>query len=72
MLQKLSRQSDKSAAIQYALNLWPALARYCDDGQIDIDNSEAEHALRGVPLAAATVCLPAPTRAANALPLFTL
>jgi transposase len=48
MLEKLSRKSDTSAAILYALNLWPALARYCDDGQIEIDNSAAERALRGV------------------------
>ncbi|MDQ1833489.1 IS66 family transposase [Massilia scottii] len=48
MLEKLSRKSDTSAAILYALNLWPALARYCDDGLIEIDNSAAERALRGV------------------------
>ncbi len=48
MLEKLSRKSDTSAAILYALNLWPALARYCYDGQIEIDNSAAERALRGV------------------------
>jgi transposase len=47
-LDKLSRKSDTSAAIMYALNLWPALARYCDDGRIEIDNSAAERALRGV------------------------
>ncbi|WP_243420423.1 transposase domain-containing protein [Janthinobacterium sp. 78] len=37
-----------SAAILYSPNLWPALTRYCDDGAIDIDNSAAERALRGV------------------------
>jgi len=47
-LEKLSRKSDTSAAIMYALNLWPALSRYCDDGVIEIDNSAAERALRGV------------------------
>lgn len=47
MLGKLSRKSDTSAAIMYVLNLWPALARYCDDGMIEIDNSAAERALRG-------------------------
>ena len=47
-LEKLSRKSDTAAAIQYALNLWPALLRYCDDGIIEIDNSAAERALRGV------------------------
>jgi len=47
-LEKLSRKSDMAAAIQYALNLWSALLRYCDDGIIEIDNSAAERALRGV------------------------
>jgi transposase len=47
-LEKLSRKSDTSAAIMYPLNLWPALARHCSDGQIEIDNSAAERALRGV------------------------
>ena len=42
----LSRKSD-TAAILYALKLWPALLRYCDDGVIEIDNSAAERALRG-------------------------
>lgn len=47
---KLSRKSETTAAIQYSLNLWPALVRYCDDGVIEIDNSAAERALRGVAL----------------------
>src|SRR4051794_9597387 len=33
-----------------SLNLWPALTRYCDDGRVEIDNSAAERALRGVAL----------------------
>jgi transposase len=49
-LAKLSRKSDTSAAIQYSLNLWRALTRYCDDGALEIDNSAAERALRGVAL----------------------
>ena len=47
-LDTLSRKSDTAAAILYALKLWPALLRYCDDGAIEIDNSAAERALRGV------------------------
>jgi hypothetical protein len=47
-LAALSRKSDTAAAILYTLNLWPALTRYCDDGQIEIDNSAAERALRGI------------------------
>lgn len=49
-LAKLSRKSDTAAAIQYSLNLWQALTRYCDDGALEIDNSAAERALRGVAL----------------------
>ncbi len=47
-LLKLSRKSETTAAIMYSLNLWPALMLYCDDGRIEIDNSAAERALRGV------------------------
>ncbi|EJO59668.1 TPA: IS66 family transposase [Burkholderia multivorans] len=46
----LSAKSDTTKAIQYALNRWPALVRYCDDGRAEIDNLIAERALRGVAL----------------------
>jgi transposase len=49
-LTKLSRKSDTAAAIRYALTLWPALTRYCDDGRLEIDNNAAERALRAVTL----------------------
>jgi transposase len=49
-LATLSRKSDTAAAILYALKLWPALTRYVVDGRIEIDNSAAERALRGVAL----------------------
>lgn len=45
-LEKLSRKSDTSGAIMYALNLWPALLRYCENGVIEIDNAAAERTLR--------------------------
>lgn len=48
-LATLSRKPD-TAAILYALKLWPALTRYADDGRIEIDNSAAERTLRGVAL----------------------
>ncbi|WP_408969411.1 IS66 family transposase [Paraburkholderia sp. BL6669N2] len=47
-LETLSRKSDTSRAILYALNRWEALTRYCDDGQLEIDNLPVERALRGV------------------------
>jgi len=49
-LTKLSRKSDTTAAIRYALGLWPALTRYCADGRLEIDNNAAERALRVVAL----------------------
>jgi transposase len=49
-LLKLSRKSDTTAAIRYALGLWEALTRYCDDGRLEIDNNAAERALRVVAL----------------------
>ncbi len=47
-LDTLSRKSDTTAAILYALKLWPALQGYCGDGVIEIDNSAAERALRSI------------------------
>jgi transposase len=49
-LPKLSRKSDTTAAIRYALTRWDALQRYCEDGAIEIDNNAAERSLRGVAL----------------------
>jgi hypothetical protein len=46
----LSRKSDTASAIQYALNQWQALLRYCNDGVIEIDNNAAERSLRTVAL----------------------
>jgi hypothetical protein len=48
VLDKLSRKSDTAAAIMYALNLKPALVRYCDSGPIEIDGSAFERRLRGI------------------------
>lgn len=49
-LGKLSRKSETTAAIQYALNRWEALVRYTEDGRIEIDNNAAERSLLGVTL----------------------
>jgi hypothetical protein len=49
-LSKLSRKSDTTAAIRYALSRWDALLRYIEDGHIEIDNNTAERSLRGVAL----------------------
>jgi transposase len=37
-------------AMDYALSNWPALCRYTEDGALDIDNGEAERALRSIAL----------------------
>ncbi len=49
-LTRLSRKSDTTAAVKYALGLWEALTRYVDDGRLEIDNNAAERALRVVAL----------------------
>jgi transposase len=49
-LSKLSRKSETTVAIRYALSRWGALTRYIEDGHIEIDNNAAERSLRGVAL----------------------
>jgi hypothetical protein len=47
-LRQLTLKSETAAAIHYALGLWDALARYLDDGRIELGNMIAERALRPV------------------------
>jgi transposase len=49
-LPALSRKSEVTAAIHYAVGRWTQLLRYCDDGRLEIDNNAAERALRAVAL----------------------
>jgi len=49
-LGKLSRKSDTTKAIRYALGRWDALLRFCNDGHLEIDNNAAERSLRTVVL----------------------
>jgi transposase len=49
-LSRLSKKSELAKAIGYVLTRWTALARYRDNGQIEIDNNTAERALRVVAL----------------------
>ncbi|MTH48968.1 IS66 family transposase, partial [Intestinirhabdus alba] len=46
----LSRHSELAKAFAYALNQWPALTRYAEDGWVEVDNNIAENALRLVSL----------------------
>ena len=50
LIGRVSAKSELAQAIGYSLVRWTALTRYVDDGRIEIDNSAAERALRGVAL----------------------
>lgn len=41
-------KSPEGRAVRYALKNWTALTRYCDDGDLSIDNNATERAIRGV------------------------
>jgi len=43
-------KSPVGQAIAYTLSNWPALVRYCQDGDVEIDNNGAERSLRPVAL----------------------
>lgn len=47
---RLSKKSDLFYAMRYARTRWTALTAYVADGRLEIDNSAAERALRGVAL----------------------
>jgi transposase len=46
--QELLPRSVAGQAAAYALNHWTALNRYCEDGDLEIDNNAAERAQRGI------------------------
>jgi transposase len=41
-------KSPEGRAIRYTLNNWTALNRYCEDGDLEIDNNHTERSIRGV------------------------
>jgi len=41
-------KSPEGRAVRYTLNNWTALNRYCDDGDLEIDNNHTERSIRGV------------------------
>ena len=45
---KVLPKSPVGQAISYTLSNWDALLRYCEDGDLEIDNNGAERSLRGV------------------------
>jgi transposase len=50
-LTKLSRKSDTTAAVNYALGRWPALVRYADDGRLEIGRVENRRSGVSLPVA---------------------
>jgi transposase len=46
----ISGRSDLARAIRYARSRWTALARYLDDGTLEISNNAAERAIRPLAL----------------------
>ncbi len=46
--EELLPKSVAGQAVSYALNHWTALTRYCEDGDLQIDNNAAERSLRGI------------------------
>ena len=49
-LSQLSGKSALAGAIRYARGCWPALARYVDDGRLEMTNNAAERAIRPLAL----------------------
>ncbi len=47
---QLAPKSGLAQAFRYVLSHWQALARYAEDGRLEIDNNRAENTLRGVAL----------------------
>jgi transposase len=41
-------KSQAGQAVSYALKNWAALTRYCEDGDLSIDNNHTERSLRGI------------------------
>jgi transposase len=46
----LSQKSKLADAIRYALSRWPGLARFLDDGRVEIDNNVVERSIRPIAL----------------------
>jgi len=64
-LSKLSGKSELAKAIHYALERWPALMVFVDDGRIEMDNNAAEVRCERLRSAARTICSPGPMPAEN-------
>jgi transposase len=47
-LLEIAPNSDAATPINYALQRWEALMRYCEDGRLNIDNNPAERCIRPI------------------------
>ena len=45
---ELLPKSPQGRAVRYTLKNWMALTRYCEDGDLEIDNNATERAIRGI------------------------
>jgi transposase len=70
-LETLSRKSDTSRAILYALNRWKALTRYCDDGHWRSITYQSSAPCAVWPSEDGTTCSPVPTQVVNVRQPFT-
>ena len=43
---KLAKGGNARKAVDYTLNQWPKLIRYCEHGELNISNAQAENAIR--------------------------
>ena len=55
-LAKLPARGPLAEAIRYALNHWDGLARFLDDGRIELDNNSIERAMRILNHIAERIC----------------
>jgi hypothetical protein len=62
---KLPACGPTAEAIRYALNHWDGLARFVDDGRIELDTNSVERAMRPICCRERIACLPAAMRAAK-------
>lgn len=57
-LKTISQKGKLAEAIRYALSRWQGLARFLDDGRIELDSNTVERAIRTIALNRRTPCSP--------------
>ena len=63
-------KSPAGRAVRYTLNNWTALTRYCEDGDLSMDNKATERDIRGVAVDATTGCSSVVTGAVRLQPSY--